>query len=245
MTADPEWFRSWFGDAYLALYPHRDEKEAEDGVQLLIRSVDPGPDRLILDLACGAGRHLRAMARAGLPAVGFDLSETLLREARRVGGDSPPLVRGDMRQLPFRQDAFGTVTNFFTSFGYFVSREEDRRVAEEVARVLRPKGGFLLDYLNAPRVRATLVPEEVGETSGRKVYQRRWLEGSSVVKRIEIHRPGAETDVHYERVRLYEPEELEEILRDTGLETVARYGDYGGMTYAPDSPRVILVGRRR
>lgn len=244
MTAGPEWFQSWFGDAYLALYPHRDDQEAEDGVRLLIRSVNPGPDRLILDLACGAGRHLRAMARAGLRAVGFDLSETLLREARRVGGESSPLNRGDMRQLPFRQGAFGTIANFFTSFGYFASREEDRRVTEEIARVLKPKGGFLLDYLNAPRVRATLVPEEVGEMNGRTVYQRRWLEGTSVVKRIEIRHLGAEIDVHYERVRLYEPEELEEILRKAGLKTVARYGDYAGMTYAPDSPRVILVGRR-
>lgn len=244
MTGSPEWFRSWFGDAYLALYPHRDEKEAEDGVQLLIRSVDPAPDQLILDLACGAGRHLRAMARVGLRAVGLDLSETLLREARRVGAASSPLGRGDMRQLPFRPDAFGTVTNFFTSFGYFASPAEDRRVVEEVARVLRPNGSFLLDYLNAPRVRATLVPEEVGETSGRTVFQRRWLEGKSVVKRIEIRRPGADTDVHHERVRLYEPEELEELLRDAGLETMARYGDYTGMIYVADSTRVILVGRR-
>ena len=46
----PEWYRDWFGEEYLALYPHRDEEEARDGVDLLIRACGR-PSGLVLDLA--------------------------------------------------------------------------------------------------------------------------------------------------------------------------------------------------
>lgn len=245
MSVSPEWFREWFGEAYLALYPHRDETEARAGVRLLLEVGEPDPAHPVLDLACGAGRHLPALRGAGLHAVGTDLSLPLLREARcRTGTDEPALVRGDMRRLPFAARAFGAVANFFTSFGYFATREEDARAVAEIARVLRPGGVYLLDYLNAPRVRDTLVPEEEAELDDRTVRQRRWLEGDAVVKRIEILEPGEAPSVHHERVRLYDPEELESLLREGGLEPRQRFGDYAGSEHAPDSPRLIVVGRR-
>lgn len=246
MSGSREWFRDWFGETYLALYRHRDEDEAETAVELLREAGRLRPAGPVLDLACGAGRHLRAMARAGLRAVGVDLSLPLLREARRrARAEAPHLVRGDMRRLPFRDETFGAVTNFFTSFGYFATREEDARVAAEMARVLREGGVFLLDYLNAPRVRATLVPEDEKRVAGRTVRQRRWVEGETVVKRIEIRAPDEDSSVHHERVRLYEAGQLEALLEAHGLEARRRFGDYDGSPHGPGSPRVVLVGRRR
>lgn len=212
---------------------------------LLREAGQPDPDGWILDLACGAGRHLRAMARAGFAAVGVDLSVDLLAEARRrAGGAHPQLVRADMRRLPFRSGAFSTLTNFFTSFGYFASREEDGLAADEMARVLESGGLFLLDYLNADRVRATLVPEDEREVRGHTVRQRRWVEGGAVMKRIEIRAPGKATRVHHERVRLYGADELGALLEQHGLRTRRRFGDYDGSAYGEASPRLILLGRR-
>lgn len=244
MSAPGEWFREWFGEEYLALYPHRDAREAEVAVRLFRRAADPRPDAPVLDLACGAGRHLGILADLGFRPVGIDLSRELLAEARRRENEELPLVRGDMRRLPFVDAAFGAVASFFTSFGYFASSEEDRRVAAEMRRVLRPGGVFLLDYLNAPRVRAALVPRDERRVKGRTVRQERWLEGESVVKRIEIRPAEGEPEVHYERVRLYGPDELERLLARHGLRTEARFGDYDGSPYGETSPRVILVGRR-
>lgn len=245
MSGSAEWFRDWFGETYLALYPHRDESEATAAVSLLHEAGRPDPSSPALDLACGAGRHLRAMRRSGLLAVGMDLSLPLLREARRrAEGGEPALARGDMRRLPFRRAAFGTVVNFFTSFGYFATSEEDARVAAEICRVLREGGLFLLDYLNAPRVRATLVPADESELEGRIVRQQRWVEGETVVKRIEIRAPGQEPRVHHERVRLYDAAALRALLEAHGLEPRSSFGDYDGSPHGPESPRLILLGRR-
>lgn len=239
---DEPWYRRWFGVRYLELYPHRDRSEAREAVGLLLDLASPpGP---ILDLGCGAGRHLEAFRERGREAVGLDLSAPLLAEAARIG--APRLVRGDMRRLPFVGGSFGAVTSFFTSFGYFRDPADDRRVLREAARVLRPEGVLLLDYLNAPKVRRELVPEDEREIGGRRVRQRRWIEDGAVKKRIEVDPDGdGAGSVYHERVRLYGLDELEEMLRRRGFRVLERLGEYDGSPYRPDSSRAILLGRRR
>lgn len=235
------WYREWFGERYLELYPHRDEEEAEQGVALFLDLTGPARGARVLDLACGAGRHLRFLAEAGLRPVGLDLSRPLLRRAGE--GWNGPLARGDMRALPFHEEAFSAVVQFFTSFGYFGSREEDRRVLEEVRRVLRPGGAFLLDFLNAGRVRRELVPEDVREIDGRTVRQRRRIEEDTVVKEIEIDGPGeGDPETFHEQVRLYEPGELTSMLEDAGLRVRERRGDYRGASFDAAAPRLLLAG---
>jgi len=239
-----DWFRDWFGEEYLAIYPHRDEREAEEAVRLFLAAATPPPGTPVLDLACGAGRHLRELLAAGVPAVGLDLSLELLQRARR-SSPRARLVRADMRRLPLEDGALGGVTSFFTSFGYFATREEDASVAREMRRVLRPDGAFLLDFLNAGRVREELVSEDVREVRGVQVRQSREIRGDTVVKRIRIE-TGAEDGrprEFEERVRLYEPRELERLLAASGLATTARFGDYGGAAFRSGSPRLILAGR--
>ena len=238
-----EWFRDWFGEEYLSLYPHRDEREAGQAVALFCDVSSPRPGVRVLDLACGAGRHLRELRRAGLDATGLDLSRTLLRSARSsVATD--PLVLGDMRQLPFAGAAFEGLTSFFTSFGYFGDPADDRRVLREMARVLAPAGAFMLDFLNAARVRSELVPEDSREVEGKRVVQFREIVDGVVVKRIRIE-PLGEGPVRRfeERVRLYTCERLVSLLADVGLTTLHRFGDYRGGSFSDRSPRLILAGR--
>jgi SAM-dependent methyltransferase len=241
--SDPEWFRDWFGEDYLRLYPHRDEHEAAKAVQLYLE-VAGRPFGRLLDLACGAGRHLRELRRHGIEGIGVDLSPALLSRARRSAHPPFQLVRADMRDLPFRSGSFSSVVSFFTSFGYFDSEIEDRRVAAEIRRVLETGGHYLLDYLNSSRVMATLVPEEAMELDGRRVLVRRSLEEDSVVKRIEMQdRDAGAPKAYQERVRLYGPEELQALLAGAGLVPGARFGDYEGRPFDPvSSGRLILAG---
>jgi SAM-dependent methyltransferase len=237
-----EWFRDWFGEEYLALYPHRDEEEARQAVDLYRRVSSPQPGSRLLDLACGAGRHLRELQAAGLDATGLDLSLTLLRTARS-GAGADPLVRGDMRKLPFSSGSFGGLTSFFTSFGYFAEASDDRRVVQEMARVLAPGGSFMLDFLNASRVQEDLVPEDCRVVEGKRVVQVREILDGVVVKRIRIEPLAGGPSRHFEeRVRLYSCETLVSLLAAVGLVATAQFGDYGGAPYFDRSPRLILAG---
>jgi SAM-dependent methyltransferase len=236
-----EWFEQWFGDEYLRAYAHRDDDDAERLVGLLDGLGVTGAGRRVLDLACGPGRHTAALARRGARVVGLDLSSALLRAAREAGAER--LVRADMRGLPFRDGAFDAVLNLFTSFGYFAADAEHATVLGDVARVLRRGGLFVLDFLNAPAVRAGLVPRDERTVDGSVVVQERWLsaDGRFVHKRIQV---GARAKVFAERVRLYERAELEAMMASHGLRAIRAAGDYEGAPHGPHSERLILVGER-
>jgi SAM-dependent methyltransferase len=192
----------------------------------------------VLDVGCGAGRHARALVAAGARPVGLDLSPELLACARQAG---VPLVRADMRALPVRSRSVDLVVNLFTSFGYFEDDAEHARVLRGFAEVLAPGGWFALDFLNADSVRHGLVAEEVQQLGVGPVRIRRELRdgGRRVVKTIHI--PDGRTFV--ERVRLFQPHELEAMLRDAGLSVESRFGDYSGGPLGPGAPRTILLSR--
>ena len=236
-----EWFEQWFGEEYLHVYPHRDDEDALRVVELLEREGVAGAGERVLDLACGPGRHVAALGRRGARVVGLDLSRALLFAARRRGAG--PLVRGDMRRLPFGPAAFDVVLNLFTSFGYFASDGEHEMVVREVARVLRPGGCFVLDFLNAPAVRAGLVPRDESRSGRGTVVQERRIsdDGRFVVKSIHV---SDDSRTFTERVRLFERADLEAMLAAQGIHAVGASGDYDGSPYAPASPRLILLGRR-
>ena len=234
-----EWFEEWFGEEYLRLYPHRDDRDAESVVALIRRHAEVH-GRRTLDLACGPGRHARHLLDAGASVVGFDLSPALLARARHAVGPPLRLVRGDMRALPFAPGSFGVVVNLFTSFGYFTDDDEHRRVFREIARVLAPGGAFVIDYFNANHVRTTLVPHEEHEIGERRVATERRIsvDGRFVIKEIRMMDEGRS---FLERVRLFTPEELQAMLGEAGLTVRKRFGDYDGGPIANGSPRAILL----
>jgi SAM-dependent methyltransferase len=237
-----EWFEKWFGKEYIALYPHRNVAEAEHVVALIEGIVGGKKIDRALDLACGAGRHSGILANHWW-TVGLDLSEVLLQLAHR---DAIPaaFVRGDMRVLPFADSAFDLVVNLFTSFGYFADDESHHKVVREVARVTRPGGTFVLDFLNTTQLRRTLVPYDEREIAGSVVEQRREIsdDGRYVIKRICIRGTGKEFT---ERVRLFDKDDLSAMMIDAGFRIDAVYGNYDASPVTGDSPRVMLFGRRR
>lgn len=241
---DPDWFAEWFGREYLELYPRRDDDEAERAVALIARHAGLPPGAAVLDLACGAGRHVEHLREHGFNAFGVDLSHDLLHVA---AADGLAVVRGDMRELPVAGGRVAMVTSFFTSFGYFPDEHDDDRVLAEIRRVLRPGGLFAVDFLNAERVRAELRPRDQVELGRRRVVQtRELLEGGRVVqKTIEIHEHGKPPRVFHERVRLYGAGELGMMLERARIEPFATFGDYDGGPLGSHAPRVILLGRAR
>jgi SAM-dependent methyltransferase len=238
-----DWFEDWFGEEYLALYEHRDHHEARAVAALIAERMGEAGDAPVLDLACGAGRHQRTLCERGWWTVGLDLSPSLLRAAR-AQDRTAPLVRADMRELPFADACFALVVNLFTSFGYFRDDAQHLRVLADVARVVRPGGWFVLDYLHAEQVRRSLVPRDERVVGTLTVEQEREIsaDGRFVRKTITIGDLGR---TFVERVRLFEPAELVALCTEAGFVVHSVLGDYDGSPLRPDAPRTIVFARRQ
>jgi SAM-dependent methyltransferase len=244
------WYRESFGAEYLTLYAHRDAAEARANVRAVVELAELSLDDRILDLACGAGRHLSALRAEGfLRVVGLDLSPVLLSEAACVSqGTMPqgvPLIRADMLHIPFAQ-AFDAVLSLFTSFGYFPRDDKDARVLAEISQVLRPGGVLVLDVMNRPRVVSHLVPCDSDQRGELRITNCRCLSEDSkrVIKDTEVRYPDGSIRRFRESVRLYTRDELIALLHRAGFAKVRAFGTLDGDSYTFDSPRLVLLALR-
>ena len=78
------WFKDWFNSPYYhQLYFKRDEAEAAKFIDKLIDYLKPPQGSLMLDVACGKGRHSRQLASKGFDVTGIDLSTDSIKEAKK------------------------------------------------------------------------------------------------------------------------------------------------------------------
>ena len=244
------WYVRSFGRDYLDLYPHRDDAEARADVEAIVNLIDPPKDEPLLDLGCGAGRHLLALHNAGFRRiVGLDLSDELLQVAAQrlaeVGAKGIELVNADMGHIPYTEH-FATVLSLFTSFGYFEHDEENAAVLAAVKRALVLGGCFLIDYFNCDWVMTHLVTEEEQDVAGRHLHIERRLtpDNRRVEKTTRVLKPGNHEKTYHESVRLYSASEIETMLEAEGFTNIRRFGSLQGEPHGSQSPRLILVAEK-
>ncbi|MBX3459200.1 MAG: class I SAM-dependent methyltransferase [Planctomycetes bacterium] len=240
---DEPWYIRAFAAEYLELYRHRSPAQGRQQVQQMLASgLLPRAGR-VLDLCCGAGRHLLPMRDAGLKACGLDLSQQLLHAGRLAG----VAVRADARVIPFADASFDCVTNLFSSFGYFPDDAAHHAVLAEVARVLRPDGRLVLDHMNAQVTIRELEPLSVEKRDGLTLRQTRRFDTASrrVIKEVEYIPDGLPPRHWHESVRLFEPAELDGFIEAAGLTVTARHGDLDASVFKEStSNRQVVVARK-
>jgi ubiquinone/menaquinone biosynthesis C-methylase UbiE len=235
------WYRKAFGPLYQAVYAHRNDVEAEAIVEL-VASIHPLEGRRLLDLATGAGRIARGLSQRGATVLGLDLSPHLLKTARSTD-PSVPLVRGDMRWLPLGDRAVDGVLLIFTSFGYFREDSENFQVLDEVRRVLKDDGFFLLDLINAAWIRRNLVPRSLRREGDLEISEERAFEncGTRLVKKVSVrHLTEGWTEAWEEDVRLYDADRVREEIEARSLAITRLWGGYDGVPWGRRTPRMIV-----
>ena len=97
------------------------------------------PEMRVLDLCCGRGPTLRALAPTSTQLVGLDLSCSLLRLALHEGFRR--LVCADSSILPFDADSFDVV--IVQGGLHHLTSDQFHRALSEIDRVLKPGGYFV------------------------------------------------------------------------------------------------------
>jgi SAM-dependent methyltransferase len=119
--------------------------------QAFVERHCPPPGRL-LDLGCGTGRLLVALAGRGYRVLGVDLSGPMLQAARAkvaAAGIESLLVQANLVDLTCLAPAhFDFAACLFSTLGMVLGAAERRRVVDNVYRLLRPGGRFILHVHN-------------------------------------------------------------------------------------------------
>ena len=203
----------------------------------------------ILDLCCGPGRYAVELAHRGYDVVGLDINERYIALARQLAareGVQATFLTGDMREIPFASH-FGAIINVGTSFGFFDSEAENRRVFEAVAMALKHRGVFLLEMGNRDYYLKNFKEED----------WRRLENGQVITSHGQFDYVRSRIDVVFEMMggegtekwshswRAYTLAEVVEMLIQAGLTLSRVYGGWARRQYSVDSPRMVIVAKRK
>jgi len=243
------WYKKSFGKHYLNLYQHRDIQEAQDQVDLLCDLIPLKPSHRILDMACGAGRHLAALRKKGYTKLmGIDLSSHLLSTAQNYFTENKTtnisLIQSDMRYLPFT-NSFDAIISLFTSFGYFKEDKENLLVLKNSHSCLSTRGIMLLDYFNTSTVIKNIVKSEEFLKDGIEYKIKRFhdVKNKRIEKNTFILNDGHE-ETYNESVRLYKKQELIEMFKEAGFKKMVLFGDLKGSPFHSESNRLIIKAQK-
>jgi ubiquinone/menaquinone biosynthesis C-methylase UbiE len=246
-----------------------DKNQTRQQVQFLKNQLKP--DGVILDLACGSGRHSIALTAAGYGIVGLDVSTRLLRIAKQRCREVE-VVRGDMRFLPFKPRTFTSAVCMDTSLGYLPTKEDDLQCLIEARKAVAPSGMLIVDVFN----RAALSAKYKGHKAGFKWkilplmlrLKSRWLlklfkwqdyesyllagkrtvrsDGELLCDRwVVLDKATDETRVFQHTVWLYDLTGLGGLLDKAGFAVAQQFGGYLNESYGANSSRLILVAKTK
>ncbi len=238
-----EWFADWFDSPYYhVLYQNRDHQEAEAFIKKLITFLNPKKGATILDVACGKGRHAKQMAELGFQVTGIDLSKNSIDHANVSKHENLAFFVHDMR-LPFQKNQYDFVFNFFTSFGYFDTAEENQDAMNMMAEALKEDGTLVMDYLNAGRFIGGLSQKESKVIDGIIFETEKMTVNNKITKTIKITDEKKGVDAHFsEAVSLLTIDDFQKLALQAGLKITAFFGDYELNPYDENnSERLIMI----
>lgn len=238
------WFENWFDSPYYhILYKHRDFCEAELFIDNLIDHLKPEKHSKFLDLGCGRGRHSIYLNKKGYAVIGSDLSPSNIEFASQFENEHLRFCVEDMRKIK-GEDEFDYVLNLFTSFGYFESEVDNYDTIKCVSKVLKPKGIFVLDFMNVEKVIANLVVHEIKIIDDIEFNITRRIENNFIVKHITFSDRGKEFNFQ-ERVKAITLNDFKNYFDVNKLKILHLFSNYNLEKFDLNtSNRLIIIGQK-
>ena len=245
----PEWFEVFFDELWSELFDRAlGPPQLEERARAIQQLLAVGEGDAVLDVPCGLGRLSVPLARLGLRMTGVDLSPAYLDEGRdraAAAGLAIRFIQSDMREIGF-QGEFDAAFNWGGSFGYF-SEADNLRYCKRVCEALKPGGRFLIEAANQAWLADNCHPRTELVACGVRLRQvSRYDRRSGRYRAIWTYATGNTKRRRRLSMRIYDPDELRELLHRAGFRQVHFHG--GPPPIVPldaSSRRMIAVATRR
>ncbi len=255
-SINPDWWKEIFDEVYLMTDARTvcDDELTRKEVDFISVFMDIGKISPVLDLCGGQGRHSLELARRGYTDLTvLDYSGFLLDMGKQKAGEEGlhiSFLRGDARDTGLADGRFQHIIVMASSFGYFIDEQENNRILSESFRLLGPGGKLLLDLPDRDYVLQHFRSSSHHRVNEDISVKRQRMIRQDVIYSTEIVVSDQQGCIRKNTycTRLYSRDDLRQLLRKVGFQTVAfkkdfmnraDQGDYGCMTN-----RMVVIGEK-
>ena len=205
---------------YDAIYASKDYAAESAQVLEWVHKHTNSPGKLLLDAACGTGKHAEYLSKT-FEVTGLDLDAGLLEVARKRL-PQVAFVHGDMctTELPWK---FDVITCLFSAIGY-LDHAQLQQAAANFYRHLQPGGVVLIEpWLQPHMIRPGNVGIDQAEFEGTKLVRmsRLQIEGNVSICQFR-YLIGTAEEIQQEsedhRLTLFTQAEYQKALEDAGFQ---------------------------
>jgi SAM-dependent methyltransferase len=216
-------------------------------LDFLVRHLKLVRDCSVFDQCCGWGRVAGPLAQRGVRVWGVDASSALVEEARkRWSTEAVDFALGDATEhLP--GPPCDAAMNLYSSFGYSSDDQYNQEMLNRLVGSVKTGGRLLIDTINPGRVHANF----------QELMTHHAPCGSTIRRRSQLKGRGTLLDQHWEfqladgsrferngATRLYEVDELAEMLHQASGRPLKAFGDFGSQDYTVNSKRLIWLAEK-
>ncbi len=248
----------YFGPFYLKADTLRDEDDSNSKnisirtkkeVNGLLKRLSLPKGSKIFDCPCGYGRHSIELAQRGFCVVGADINSVHLSKAVHEAKQLPvKFVKKNMLNLHYTSE-FDAVINMFASFGFFNSDEDNEKVLINFYNALRPCGKLLIHIdINVSKIirknnkHLNRIKLKNGEILNIEDYYDPEKKRINGVWTIQDRNNNKITRKY--SVRIYLPEEFNNLLNNAGFSNIRFFSNWKGSSYTEDSNDMIIVAKK-
>ena len=184
----------------------------------------------MLDVCCGTGTVAELLTDEGFKLEGFDISEPMIREARRKAVKHKLDIRYEvMDAASFEMaETYDAAFSFFDSLNYIIDPAKLTRAIKQVAKHVKPGGSFIFDLNTAYAFEAKLFDQQ--QLAAKKRLRYKWEGDWDPVSRIiAVHMQFWLGGEEYEEThiqRAHSDEEIREMLAAAGFVDVRAFHSY-------------------
>lgn len=147
MKVDKNWWKTDFDKEFYKIYYHYLRSDYPRYIKNMVNFADIKKGDRILDLACGAGKHLLTLKKMGFcNLAGLDYNYAKIAE-KELRPHKILIIEGDMRK-GFGSEKYDFIMIASTSFGYF-NDKDNQKVLKNCHNALKSGGKLFIDNLSA------------------------------------------------------------------------------------------------